>query len=59
MARLVIMAVAALVVPWVFVKTLVREIGRAPKNAWLEALIEIDTIRRAWRARSINPEDWS
>ena len=34
---------------FVFVSVLVRGIGRAFKYAWLEAMIEFESAKRAWR----------
>lgn len=57
-ARLLVILVAAVVLPFSFLSALCRETRYAFKSAWLEMLCEIPSIRRAWRAKSIRPEKW-
>lgn len=41
----------------VFFSTLWREVKGAPWFAWNECCIQLDIIRRAWRAKSFNIEE--
>lgn len=59
LARIFIVLVAPFTISWAFVSTFWREVKSAPWYAWNEARMDFDTARRAWRAKSINPENWS
>lgn len=58
LVRIVILIIAPPMLCWTFVATFWREARRAPWYAWNDCMGEVGQIKAAWRAKSINPENW-
>jgi hypothetical protein len=58
LTRLAIIFVAPPVLLWVFVSELWLEVKKAPWYAWNSCCQEMNSVRAAWRSKSIRPEDW-
>jgi hypothetical protein len=56
--RIVTIFIAPFILAWTFVSVLWREVRSAPWYAWNACAQEIASMRRAWRSKSMNPEDW-
>jgi hypothetical protein len=57
MVRLAILIIAPLVLTYVFVTTLWRELKHATRYAIWECQTELKSISAAWRRKSIRPEN--
>jgi hypothetical protein len=58
MFRIMICAALPSVLIWTFVSTFWREMKQAVWHAWNDCRIELNHMHHAFKAKSLNPEDW-
>jgi hypothetical protein len=58
MLRVALSIVAPWVLVWTFISTFFRGVKDAAWFAWNDCAIEFDQMHRAFKANSMNPEDW-
>lgn len=56
-ARAFIILVAPPVLVFTFFYVLAKEIRTAFKWSWIQVRIEMDSIKRSWREKSLKPEE--
>jgi hypothetical protein len=59
MLRISISVAAPWVLSWTFISTFCRGVRDAAWYAWNDCRIELDQMHRAFKANSMNHEDWS
>ncbi len=55
--RVLLIAIAIPVLPWVFVEALVREVIQAFHYAWLEVRLNVASVNDKWNGDDVGYED--